>query len=314
VHLCQSQGTNRRDSRQSVEPNYDGVPSWEEPHNSNFGVRAKLDRHSIVIFALIVGLDGGPALSSFQLQAPRNQIEGKMSSTHSVRRSRFVIASWLLVVAALLIATCAQAQQYKMETPIPAQCCIGREHERKNDVDPPFLTGQRPGQTLVRDRDKNTRDLSSLCFLGVLANFSSPMRISSFDKLECLRNSIAAQTQLGAVVTGSPPTPSAQVAHLAHHAVTGHTVFPRRCQPIFLIAFSDSFSVCPADGVCGAREWDRILACVGTSGIPTVEEQTETGIWNARQRRPGGLRVLSPRPPLKDFTKEMGLLLTWCTG
>jgi hypothetical protein len=107
-----------------------------------------------------------------------------------------VIASWLLVVAALLIATCAQAQQYKMETPIPAQCCIGREHERKNDVDPPFLTGQRPGQTLVRDRDKNTRDLSSLCFLGVLANFSSPMRISSFDKLECLRNSIAAQTQL----------------------------------------------------------------------------------------------------------------------
>ena len=97
-------------------------------------------------------------------------------------------------------------------------------------------------------------------------------------------------------------------------SVTGHTVFPRRCQPIFLIAFSDSFFVCPADGVYGAREWDRILACVGTSGIPTAEEQTETGIWNARQRRPGGLRVLSPRPPLKDFTKEMGLILTWRTG
>ena len=47
--------------------------------------------------------------------------------------------------------------------------------------------------------------------------------------------------------------------------------------------------------------------CVGTSGIPTAEERIETGIRSARQRRPGGLRVLSPRPPLRDFTKEMGL-------
>jgi hypothetical protein len=51
--------------------------------------------------------------------------------------------------------------------------------------------------------------------------------------------------------------------------------------------------------------------CVGRSGIPTVEEPNKTAIQNARQIRPGGLRVLGPRPLLRDFTKEMDLILSW---
>ncbi len=62
-----------------------------------------------------------------------------------------------------------------------------------------------------------------------------------------------------------------------------------------------------------AREWDRILARVGTTGIPAAEER-KTGIWSARQKRPGGLRVLSPRPPLRDFTKEMACFLALYDG
>src|SRR6266576_4313230 len=88
--------------------------------------------------------------------------------------------------------------------------------------------------------------------------------------------------------------------------VTDRTVFPRRCQLIFLADSRIPMPLGPADSVDGAGEWDRILTCVGTSGIPTPEEP-KIGIGNARQRRPGGLRVLGPRPPLRGFTKEMGL-------
>ena len=89
-------------------------------------------------------------------------------------------------------------------------------------------------------------------------------------------------------------------------SVTGHTVFPRRCPPIFR----------PLSRIPFLGDWSAVLRehasgigyspCIGTSGIPTPEEQKK-GIRYARQRRPGSLRVLCPRPPLRDFTKEMGL-------
>jgi len=64
-----------------------------------------------------------------------------------------------------------------------------------------------------------------------------------------------------------------------------------------------------------ACAWDRILACVGMTGYP-VGRKNENRMRSARQERPGDLRVLSPKPPLRGSTKEMGFLfwLTLCEG
>jgi hypothetical protein len=98
------------------------------------------------------------------------------------------------------------------------------------------------------------------------------------------------------------------------HVVTSDIVSRLRCQPI-----SRPLSRIPILSnrrrrVDGAGEWIGYSPCVGRSGIPTVEEPNKTAIENARQRRPGGLRFLSPRPPLRDFTKEMDLILTGRPG
>src|SRR5205807_7715868 len=54
-----------------------------------------------------------------------------------------------------------------------------------------------------------------------------------------------------------------------------------------------------------ACEWDRILAC-RHDRYPSGRKN-ENRNRSARQKRLRGLRALSPRPPLRDFTKEMGL-------
>jgi hypothetical protein len=59
--------------------------------------------------------------------------------------------------------------------------------------------------------------------------------------------------------------------------------------------------------------WDRILARVGTTGIP-AEEGRRTAIRSARQKRPGGLRVLKPKASARRLHQRNGLLIFWlCT-
>jgi hypothetical protein len=47
--------------------------------------------------------------------------------------------------------------------------------------------------------------------------------------------------------------------------------------------------------------------CVDRSGIPTAEEPNKTAIQNARQRRPGGLRVLGPKAAAPRLHQRNGL-------
>src|SRR5580693_837789 len=89
-------------------------------------------------------------------------------------------------------------------------------------------------------------------------------------------------------------------------AVTRRARFPRSRQVLFAplsrIPFLSDRPAVLTEHASGIGN----SPCIGTSGIPTPEEQKK-GIRYARQRRPGSLRVLCPRPPLRDFTKEMGL-------
>ena len=45
-------------------------------------------------------------------------------------------------------------------------------------------------------------------------------------------------------------------------------------------------------GVLDDANRDRILACIGNGGIPTGQRDKQRGIWGARQKQPGDLRVL----------------------
>jgi hypothetical protein len=94
-------------------------------------------------------------------------------------------------------------------------------------------------------------------------------------------------------------------------AVTSGTVLPLRCQRISRPLSRIPFLSNQRWHVDGAGKWDRILALCRQERYPNRRRAKKTAIQNARQRRPGGLRVLGPRPPLRDFTKEMDLILTW---
>src|SRR5438445_13082114 len=57
------------------------------------------------------------------------------------------------------------------------------------------------------------------------------------------------------------------------NVVTSHAVFPRRCQTIFRPISRIPFGPYRPTEATERASGDRILACVGRSGIPTAEEQ-----------------------------------------
>ncbi len=90
-------------------------------------------------------------------------------------------------------------------------------------------------------------------------------------------------------------------------AVTLQDRFARCCQSDFF----SSFSACPGEGVAWCvRDGIGILARVGTTGIP-AEEGRKTAIRSARQKRPGGLRVLKPKASARRLHQRNGLLIFW---
>jgi hypothetical protein len=94
-------------------------------------------------------------------------------------------------------------------------------------------------------------------------------------------------------------------------AVTGHTRSPRWCQHtsrlVSRILFWRDHRRMAGVGV----QWDRILACIGMTGIPAAGRM-KTGFGAPGKSSRAVFAFLCPRPPLGDFTKEMGLI--WGRG
>jgi hypothetical protein len=62
------------------------------------------------------------------------------------------------------------------------------EQPGRQKIPSPFLTSQRLGHVSTRGCDKSARGLSALSSLGVLAHFSSLIRISSSDLLDRIQH------------------------------------------------------------------------------------------------------------------------------
>src|ERR1700730_6682760 len=97
-------------------------------------------------------------------------------------------------------------------------------------------------------------------------------------------------------------------------SVTGRTASPRRCQPISRSLFQIPFLADRATVPDGAREWDRILACVGTSGIPTAEKPKKPGVGEPGKGGRAVFAFYAQGLCSETSPKKWDLILTWRAG